>query len=299
MKLALIVFALPAALWAQRDVGRVAPPGPLHLVAFGDFGTGKPSQREVAEAIARRNAEAPFGLGITMGDNFYQCGVRGVRDRKWGERWESMYSELGIRFYASLGNHDYGHPPIICLFHPARVQAEIDYTQLSDSWRMPARYYTYTAGPARFIAIDTEGWSEKQLAWIKQTLAEDAGEPGIAWTIVYGHHPMFTSGVHLNERRIGALRRELFPVLKAAGVDLYMAGHDHDLERLEEGSMDFLICGGGGAKLRGIHDRVPGSVFSGSEHAFLDLVITGHMLTAQFYDADLKPLETAPLLRVK
>ncbi len=299
MKFAWIAFVLPAALWAQQDLGRVAPEGPLHLVAFGDFGTGNPSQRAIAEAIARRHVQQPFQLGITMGDNFYQCGVRSVDDDKWAERWEAMYAELGIPFYASLGNHDYGHPPIVCLFHPANVQAEIDYTRHSESWRMPARYYTYTAGSVRFIAIDTEGWSDQQLAWIKQTLTEHAGEPGIAWTIVYGHHPMFTSGTHLNERRIGRLRRELFPVLKAAGVDLYIAGHDHDLERLEEGGMDFLICGGGGAKLRGIQDRVPGSVFASSEHAFLDLTITAHRLAAQFYDAGLTPLEVPPLLREK
>ena len=68
----------------QRDAGRVLPAAkPLHVVAFGDFGTGNSNQAAVARAIAQRNASLPFDLGITMGDNFYFCGVRSVNDPKW------------------------------------------------------------------------------------------------------------------------------------------------------------------------------------------------------------------------
>ena len=127
---------------------------------------------------------------------------------------------------------------------------------------MPARYYTYKAGPVQFIAIDTEGWSDAQLEWIKQTLTASADDPDIKWRVVYGHHPIYTSGVHLNERRIGELRLKLLPVLKAAHVDVYICGHDHDLEHLRSDGMEFLICGGGGAKLRGFWHKDPLSVFT-------------------------------------
>ena len=297
--MALAAFLLPMALLAQTDAGRVAPEGPLHLVAFGDFGTGDPAQREVANAIALRDAEAPYGLGITLGDNFYHCGVRSVEDKKWLERWERMYADLGIEFYATLGNHDYGRTRIACLFQGASVEAQIEYSKHSPSWRMPARYYTFTAGAARFLALDTEEWSPEQLAWVERTLRETAGEPGIAWRIVYGHHPIFTSGEHRDDRRIDALQRELLPVLKAAGVDLYIAGHDHDMEHLRVDGMDFLVAGGGGATLRPADGMHAGSQFAASDHGFLDLVITGDMLTGQFYDSTLRQLETAPLFRVK
>ena len=56
---------------------------------------------------------------------------------------------------------------MICPAEGASADAEVARTKLSASWRMPARYYTYAAGPVRFIAIDTEGWAEKQLDWIK------------------------------------------------------------------------------------------------------------------------------------
>ena len=298
------IWVLPGALLAQlpqRDAGRVVPANrPVHVAAFGDFGTGSPHQAAVAHAIAQRNSSQPFDLGITMGDNFYFCGVRSVNDSKWKTRWEELYTPLGFPFYAALGNHDYGHPPIICPLQRSSPDAEVAYTALSKSWRMPARYYTFKAGPVLFIAIDTEGWSAEQLAWIQATLAASAADPDIKWRIVYGHHPIYTSGTHLNERRIGELREQLLPVLKAAHVDAYICGHDHDLEHLRSDGMEFLICGGGGAKLRGfVGAREPMSVYSTSKHAFLDLVIDAHKFTARFLDVNLQSLENPPLTDTK
>jgi hypothetical protein len=297
----LLVFLLalfPCALRAQADLGRVLPADrPLHIVAFGDFGSGEKGQIEVAQAIARRNAQDPFTFGITMGDNFYRCGVRSVRDIKWQTRWEDLYSPLGILFYASLGNHDYARPPIACPAGGASPEAEIARSKLSPSWRMPARYYTYAAGPVRFIAIDTEGWSDKQFEWIKKTLAATANEPGIRWRIVYGHHPMYTSGVHFNERRIGVLRRDLFPVLKNANVDLYICGHDHDMERLKVEGVDMLIAGSGGADLRRVRHLEPESVFAVKSYGFLDIQVNDKQISARFLDPALRSLEKNSLLR--
>ncbi len=295
--LAVSVWLSPVALLAQQDIGRVLPASrAVHVVAFGDYGTGSSHQAAVARSIAQRNSTLAFDLGITLGDNFYRCGVRSITDPKWKDRWENFYTPLGFPFYAALGNHDYGDPPIICPAHRGSPDAEVAYTSHSTSWRMPARYYSFKAGPVLFIAIDTEGWSPAQLAWIKQTLAASADDPEIKWRIVYGHHPIYTSGVHLNERRIGVLRAQLLPVLKAAHVDAYICGHDHDLERLRSEGIEFLICGGGGAKLRGfVGRREQISAFSASKNAFLDLVIDSHKFTAQFLDTDLNALEDPPV----
>lgn len=284
---------LPAFLLAQKDIGRTVPAGqPIHFVAFGDYGTGNEHQKSVARALALRNSQERFDFGITMGDNFYLCGVRSVKDSKWKNRWENMYTPLGFPFYAALGNHDYGNPPIICPAQRGSPDSEVAYTAHSTSWRMPARYYAYKAGPVQFIAIDTEGWSDEQLEWIKRTLAESANDPEIKWRVVYGHHPIYTSGVHLNERRIGELRLRLLPVLKAAHVDLYICGHDHDEEHLRSDGMEFLICGGGGAKLRGFWHQDPLSLFTASANAFLDIKMDAHKVTAQFLDVNLHSMET-------
>ena len=115
LRLSLPILFFPTLLLAQLDAGRVIDADrPIHVVAFGDFGTGDVHQKAVASAIALRNSKERFDLGITMGDNFYLCGIRNVKDSKWKKRWEDLYTPLGFPFYAALGNHDYGNPPIIC-----------------------------------------------------------------------------------------------------------------------------------------------------------------------------------------
>src|SRR5262245_17500481 len=144
LRLVLFLCALHAHLQAQTDLGRVLPAGQkIHLVAFGDYGSGSSHQKDVAEAILKRNAQEKFDLGITMGDNFYRCGVKNIDDPLWKTRWEDMYTPIGIPFYASLGNHDYGHPPIICPLQQASAASEVLRTGHSPSWHMPARFYTF------------------------------------------------------------------------------------------------------------------------------------------------------------
>ncbi len=292
----LLLSAQPAV-----NLGRVLDSKSLHIVAFGDFGTGSESQMAIARAIARQHSQQAFDFGITLGDNFYRCGVHSIEDPKWNRFWEKPYGGLGIPFYAALGNHDYGRPPAICPGLAGSPDVEVEYTKHSKSWRMPARYYTYRAGPALFIAIDTEGWTGDQLKWVEDTLKESANDRGIQWRIVYGHHPMYTSGVHLNQRRISVLRDQLQPVFEAAKVDLYICGHDHDLEHLRKGGVEFLIAGGGGAQLRKPRRKDPASVFVVAKHAFLDLQIDAEgsgkprQLTAKYLDENLQPVERLSL----
>ena len=292
------ISAFCVAVIAQQDLGRVIPEKQaVRLVALGDFGSGDRHQLAVANALAQRNSQEPFDFGISLGDNVYRCGVRNASDPVWNSRWEDLYTPLGIPFFASLGNHDYGHPRVICPGKGVSPDAEVERTEYSKSWRMPARYYTFIAGPARFFAIDTEGWSAAESAWLRKTLLEMQNEPNVQWRIVYGHHPMYTSGVHLNQRRIGALRRELAGLFKDAKVDLYIAGHDHDMEHLRADGIEYLICGAGGAKLRRVRHTQLESIFHATTFGFLDLTIDGHTLVARFLDTNLVSLEN-PVMQV-
>jgi hypothetical protein len=254
----------------------------MHVFALGDFGSGDKNQLAVANALGKRNGQERFNFGISLGDNFYRCGVRNASDPAWKTRWEDLYTPLGVPFFASLGNHDYGHPPVICPGKGTSAEAEVARTGHSTTWRMPARYYTFIAGHARFFAIDTEGWSTAQSAWLKKTLRETANEPNVQWRIVYGH---------LNQRRIGALRRELAGLFQETKVDLYIAGHDHDMEHLQAGGIQYLICGAGGAKLRKVRHTQSQSVFHATTFGFLDLTIDQHRMTAKFLDTNLVSLE--------
>ena len=72
---------------------------------MGDFGTGKREQYQLGEQMARVRAQFPFTLMLTVGDNLY--GGNGPKD--FLNKFEKPYKALldgGVKFYASLGNHD-------------------------------------------------------------------------------------------------------------------------------------------------------------------------------------------------
>jgi hypothetical protein len=63
--------------------------------------------------------------------------------------------------------------------------------------------------------------------------------------------------------------------------------------------VDFLIAGGGGAKIRSIRKVTTPSLFSVVSNGFLELRITNDELTAQFLNPKLEALDGNPLKRVK
>src|SRR6187399_2542016 len=80
-------------------------PGSVRFAAFGDMGNGKTAQYEVASRMNAIRKEFPFDFVITLGDNIY--GGNSASDFR--KKFELPYKPLldaGVKFYASLGNHD-------------------------------------------------------------------------------------------------------------------------------------------------------------------------------------------------
>jgi predicted phosphodiesterase len=141
---------------------------------------------------------------------------------------------MGIKFYATLGNHDWGSPD-----SPA---AEILYSEKSPNWRLPAPYYTFTAGAVQFFAFDTVECNEAELQWLDAELAKSTA----TWKLVFGHYHIYSATRGDNK----VLIDRLLPVLKKNHVDIYLNGHDHNLqEEKPEDGVHFFVSGGGGAGL--------------------------------------------------
>ncbi len=208
---------LPAYFEQPPPVFQASAKEKVRVLGFGDFGEEGDKQVICAKAVAAYHRDKPFDIGITLGDNIAPVGVTGPADPRWRGGWEELYDPLGIRIYASTGNHDWGLAD-----SPA---AEIIYSQKSPSWKMPALYYTYTAGPAQFFALATHAMSETQIQWLDRELSRSTAK----WKIVYGHHPIYTYGTHGDSPE---LERMLLPVLKGR-VHAYIAGHDHLVQHLK------------------------------------------------------------------
>jgi hypothetical protein len=269
-----LVWFLPGLGFAQTDLGAIVPARePVRAIAIGDFGDLRPRERffqQVADAILAAHRARPYRFGITLGDNFYNAGMKSVADRKWELLWERPFGRIGIPFYATLGNHDYRGNP----------QAQVDYTQRSRTWRMPARYYTFAAGPVRFVALDTEEWSAAQAAWLREQLARPA-----RFRVVYGHHPVLSYGHHGADAKTRNIRAALLPLLRGGRADLYLAGHDHDLQHLKLAGIDLVVCGGGGANTRDTR-RGPETLFARSAHGFCELEAEAQHLVLRIRGVD-------------
>jgi len=246
----------------------------VRVLAFGDFGDGSDQQKQTAAAMLRYHRQTPFDFAITVGDNFYGDGMESLTDPRWKTWWGELYDPLGLKIYATLGNHDWGLAD-----SPA---AEILYTQRSQSWRMPAPYYIFSAGPVQFFALDTNEVSEAQFIWLKNELEKSQAR----WKVVYGHHPIYSAGENGDTER---LIKRLLPILKGR-ADVYITGHDHDFQHLKpEGGVHFFVAGGGGADIRPTKQH-PLSLFAKTAYGFAVLEADSKQFKVKFVDSSLNPL---------
>lgn len=255
----------PPATFSLKAAGE-----PVRILAFGDYGNGSEHQKRTAAAMLAYHRRTPFDFAVTLGDNFYSVGMDSPDDPRWKTWWEDLYTPLGIQFYATLGNHDWGQAD-----SPA---AEMLYTAKSRSWRLPALYYTYTAGPVQFFALDTNEVSEAQLLWLDEELKKSTAR----WKVAYCHHPIYSAGAHGDNQ---TLIRRLLPLLKGR-VDVYLAGHDHDLQHLKaEDGVHFFVAGGGGAGIRPVKSD-PRALFAKSSYGFAVVEADAERLKVKFVSSD-------------
>ncbi len=269
----------------------------VRVVAFGDFGFdevtedsalqqgwGKglePWESKVAATLQRYQARRPFHFGITLGDNFYPEGIAGPVDARWKRLWDDKYGALGIPLYPSFGNHDW--------YDGSSPAAEVLHTQHSRTWRFPAEFYTFTAGPVQFFAIDGNNLSVRQLAWLQAALEQSHAQ----WKVVYGHFPpYFTAG---KPSDFGGLQpptedttivRKLVPVLKGR-ADVYIAGHSHTFQFFKPiDGVCYIIAGTGGAPLYKVDPDDPRLLYATASAGFTSLDVTDSTFTVQFIGLD-------------
>jgi len=255
--------------------------GQVRVLAFGDFGDGSARQRTMAEAMQRYHAKKPFTFAVTVGDNFYPTGMSGPDDPRWDRDFKRMYGPMHVVFYPSLGNHDW--------YQTDSPAAEVLHSREEPLWHLPATRYTFVAGPVQFFAIDTNLVTRAELEWLDRELTASTA----TWKIVYGHHPVYSDGRHGGDP---AVHDNVFPLLKGR-VDLYLCGHEHDLQHLApDGGVQFAIVGGGGAEPRAVNPG-PRSLFAASKNGFGVIEADKKTLTFTYVGSELQTLHAFTLRR--
>jgi predicted MPP superfamily phosphohydrolase len=216
----------------------------LKFAVLGDFGTGSTEQYELAVQMKRVHDAFPYELVTLVGDNLYGS----ERPQDFKKKFEDPYKPLldaGVKFYASLGNHD------------AREQR---YYKL---FNMDGKLY-YSFKPSkqsvRFFALESTYLDPEQVAWVEKELKDSNSE----WKIPYFHHPPYSSGDrHGSDTR---LREVLEPLFVRYNVSVVLSGHDHFYERIKpQNGIVYFVVGSGGQLRKGNIDKGSGLTAAGND----------------------------------
>mmetsp|Transcript_40491 Transcript_40491/g.102995 ORF Transcript_40491/g.102995 Transcript_40491/m.102995 type:complete len:354 (+) Transcript_40491:68-1129(+) len=253
-----------AGLTLDSAPGPLPPPaGPaassLDFLVMGDWG-GEPlwpykTPGEVAVAGSMGELAAKVGAtySLALGDNFYFSGVDSVDDARFQETFENVFTSASLKgkdhFRVLAGNHD----------HNGNCSAQIAYSKKSERWHFPNFYYDFVEEvgggvQVHHVMIDTvllAGQSEdfqtgqpltgsqytgpanpliaeQQWHWINTTLAASTAD----YLIVAGHFPVWSVCEHGPTQQ---LVERLKPMLEASQASVYLAGHDHCAQHMDEG----------------------------------------------------------------
>jgi len=246
----------------------------VRFAVIGDSGTGERPQYQIARQMAAWHERMPFDLVLMLGDNIYGgwLGFSGGNRKYFNEQFDQPYADLLRRrviFRAALGNHDLGTrngQDLIDAHGRFHIDGPLGYYRFTaGEWHPHAAGAPHAGGGERpaplveFFVLNTNRMIEgkqdpEQLAWLEKALASSRAQ----WRIVYGHHPIYSSG-HRHGGDEG-LRAMLEPILtkptdaseSSPRVQIYLAGHDHIYQRLRpQKCVVHFVCGAGGQLRKG------------------------------------------------
>lgn len=297
----------------RRDLGPAphacvaSQPGVTRFAALGDGGTGDQHQYDVAAALERVCCEIGCDFALYLGDNFYDVGVDSVDDEQFQTKFEQPYAYVHMPFYVVPGNHDYGGPLGAPYWNVVRHQVE--YTQRSDKWTMPAPHYSFDVNNVAFVGMDTNAIMWAETVSEQGIVVERAVARSTAWTIAFGHHPYISNGQHgdagyydtglanpsidkgLPSPILGGNMRRFIEDHVCGEVDLYLSGHDHNRQWLPETCGTQFVVTGAAGKLTpfepvplGGGDRHDNEWQDDTRGGFFWGEIQGDTLRARFYN---------------
>lgn len=234
--------ALPVELRAEHEEPD------LRLAILGDVGTGDEQEWATAGLVADLGAGDPFDGLVLLGDNVYPNGDPGQLAATVFDPFAAVLGD-GAALLPVLGNHD---------VRDGNAAGQLN------GLGMAGRWYADVLGPALFIGLDSNLVDDPiQRSWLEATLAEHDS----AWVIVAMHHPAFSAGFHGSDESV---QEAWVPLFERYGVDLVLAGHDHDYQRSEPINGVTYLVSGGGAKIRPT-GRADFTAYSASVLHFLDV----------------------------
>ena len=209
----------------------------VRFAVIGDNGTGEAPEFAIGKQLEKYRQAVGFDFVVMLGDNIYG----GHRPVDFQRKFEQPFKPLldaGVKFYASLGNHD--DPDVERLYKPFNMSGK--------------RYYSFNKGNVAFFVLDSNYMDPEQLRWLQAELEQSTKK----WKIAFFHHPLFNAGKHHGPDL--DLRSQLVPLFLKYNVNVVLSGHEHVYERLRpENGIYYFVLGNSGKLMRndvGTSDQV-------------------------------------------
>lgn len=271
----------------------------LNFLLMGDFGRyGQFYQKEVATQMGKAAATIDSEFVISVGDNFYPNGVQSTTDYSWTASFENVYTDYSLQtdWFVTLGNHD----------HRGKVQAQIDYSDVSRRWHMPSSYFKKEfdledGNKVLVLFMDTSPFIDKyydansgmlesmkaqdttaQKKWLLKELATT--DKKVTWKIVVGHHPLYSGGKRKNSKETISFEKKFASIFDKHKVDAYFCGHEHDLQIIKpKGRYTTQFLSGSACTVRPSGER-EGTLFFAEKAGFMTFAVSNSTMLAQIVD---------------
>ena len=292
----------------------------IDFISLGDWGGASlggyhlSNIRNTASSIYNHITKYNSQFIINSGDNFYYCGIQNIYDPQINEDFLSIFNQINLTWYNTLGNHDYGFDP----------SAQLQLNTIIKNWILDDRYYhrklLFNNVTVNIIALDTNPcindyrgndrskWDpcnyefptcgpepgvckfhdniitqncSIQLEWFKNILNNISDDE---WTIVVGHHP----ASEINTCDFQSL-------LSQKKVNLYINGHVHSLQQYSIDDQEKYITTGAASMVISKtslinHDILRSKnvkmLFNKMDTGYTSHTISGNTLTNNFWNSD-------------
>ena len=270
-RIVLSIFLLSIWLGGCRQKQSEGKNENITFIVASDMGRrGESEQQNIANLMGRYVEANRVDFVAVAGDPIHDDGVKSVDDEEWNLKFEDVYTAESLQklpFYIASGNHEYR----------GSVQAILDYSNISERWNAPARYFTIEKpigkSKALFVFIDTAPLIDKyrmsneysdarlqsmeqQLHWLDSVLAISSDR----WKIVIGHHPVYACTDKEESERTD-MQHRVGKILENREADFYICGHIHNFQHIKpEGSKVNYIINSSASQSRDVYP-IEGTIF--------------------------------------
>ena len=266
----------------------------INFIVASDMGRrGESEQQTIADLMGRDVTASDIDFMAIAGDPIHDQGVTSITDEEWQLKIEQVYTAESLHqipWYVISGNHEYR----------GNVQAILDYSDVSERWNAPARYFSIEKPVGKeqqkvlFVFIDTaplidkyryeEGYSdageqnmERQLFWLDSTLVASDGR----WKIVVGHHPIYAYTDKEDTER-SDMQERVGAILENRKADFYISGHIHNFQYIKpEGKTVNYIVNSSASLSRNVQP-IEGTVFCNGDPGYTKFAVSADSLWFSF-----------------